>query len=84
MHTAIGVYEAKTHLPKLLREIQKGNSYAITLRGKPIAELSPIPAQREKVTKILNAMTELQDHIVARGPLGGLEFITAAKAQGRR
>ena len=37
----IGAYEAKTHLPRLLREVAAGQSFTITLRGKPIAELKP-------------------------------------------
>jgi prevent-host-death family protein len=37
----IGAYEAKTHLPRLLREVAEGQSFTITLRGKPVAELKP-------------------------------------------
>jgi prevent-host-death family protein len=37
----IGSYEAKTKLPELLRGIQAGNRYTITLRGKPVADLVP-------------------------------------------
>ena len=84
MQTTIGVYEAKTHLPALLRAVQKGNSYAITLRGKQIAELTPTRSQREKIIHTLDAITELQNHILTRGALGGLEFIQTAKARGRR
>ena len=38
----IGAYEAKTHLPRLLREVAAGQSFTITLRGKPVAELKPL------------------------------------------
>ena len=37
----IGADEAKTHLPRLLREVAAGQSFTITLRGKPVAELKP-------------------------------------------
>ena len=37
----IGAYEAKPHLPRLLREVAAGQSFTITLRGKPVAELKP-------------------------------------------
>jgi len=37
----IGAYEAKTHLPRLLREVAAGQSFTITLRGKPVAQLGP-------------------------------------------
>lgn len=41
MHLEVGSYEAKTKLPELLRGVQAGNHYTITLRGEPIAELVP-------------------------------------------
>ena len=44
MAIEIGSYEAKTRLAELLRGVQAGNSYVITLRGQPIAEL--VPPQR--------------------------------------
>ena len=37
----IGAYAAKTHLPRLLREVAAGQSFTITVRGKPVAELTP-------------------------------------------
>lgn len=33
----VGSYEAKTKLPELLRGVQAGHRYTITLRGQPIA-----------------------------------------------
>lgn len=42
MGTEIGAYEAKTHLPELLRQVRKGKSFIITNRGQAIAELVPI------------------------------------------
>jgi prevent-host-death family protein len=41
---SVGSYEAKTHLPRLLSQVEKGETITITRRGKPIAVLSP--AQR--------------------------------------
>jgi prevent-host-death family protein len=38
----IGAYEAKTHLPRLLREVEAGQSFTISVRGKPVAELRPV------------------------------------------
>jgi antitoxin (DNA-binding transcriptional repressor) of toxin-antitoxin stability system len=37
----VGSYEAKTKLPELLRGVQAGNHYTITLRGEAVAELVP-------------------------------------------
>ena len=44
MNVDVGAFEAKTKLPELLREVQKGKRFTITLRGKPVAELGPPPA----------------------------------------
>lgn len=41
MNHEIGSYDAKTKLPELLREVQAGQRFTITLRGKPIADLVP-------------------------------------------
>ena len=38
---SVGSYEAKTHLPRLLSQVEKGETITITKRGKPIAVLSP-------------------------------------------
>jgi prevent-host-death family protein len=41
----IGAYEAKTHLPKLLERVQKGERFVITKHGRPVAELRPLRAR---------------------------------------
>jgi len=41
MNIKVGSYEAKTKLPELLRGVQAGNHYTITLRGEPVAALVP-------------------------------------------
>lgn len=40
--TEIGLFEAKTRLSELVRQVQGGESFIITQRGKPAAELTPI------------------------------------------
>ncbi len=37
----IGAFDAKTHLSKILEEVEKGEEYVITRRGKPSAKLVP-------------------------------------------
>jgi prevent-host-death family protein len=37
----VGAYEAKTHLPKLLERVQRGEYITITKHGVPVAVLSP-------------------------------------------
>lgn len=37
----VGAYEAKTHLPRLLDEVEKGERITITKHGRPVAVLIP-------------------------------------------
>lgn len=37
----IGAYDAKTKLPEILRRVEAGESFTITNRGRPIADLVP-------------------------------------------
>jgi len=58
----IGAYEAKTHLPRLLREVAEGQHFTITLRGKPVAELKPaVPAEKQTHEEAVKAMIEFMD-----------------------
>ncbi len=41
----IGAFEAKTKLSHLLDRVDKGQVYVITKRGRPVAELRPVPKQ---------------------------------------
>ena len=38
----IGSYEAKTHLPALLKRVEAGETLTITRHGHPIARIVPI------------------------------------------
>ena len=44
----VGAYEAKTHLPKLLERVLKGERITITKHGVPVAVLQP-PDPSKKV-----------------------------------
>lgn len=37
----VGSYDAKTKLPEILRRVEAGESFTITNRGKPVADLVP-------------------------------------------
>jgi prevent-host-death family protein len=52
---SIGSYEAKTHLPRLLGQVEKGETITITRRGKPIALLSPAHEVPQRDLKALIA-----------------------------
>lgn len=64
---AVGAYEAKTHLPRLLEQVAEGRSFVITRHGRPVARLVPVgpsPGRAEAVA----ALRELG----AEQDLGGL------------
>lgn len=43
----VGAYEAKTHLPKLLDRVAKGERIVITRHGTPVAVLQPVDAEKQ-------------------------------------
>jgi prevent-host-death family protein len=66
---AVGSYEAKTHLPRLLSQVEKGETITITKRGKPIAVLAPVPQQpRRDLKAVIEAMLAFRDE---HGPVLG-------------
>lgn len=42
----VGAFEAKTHLSRLLDEVEKGQSIFITRHGRRVAEVIPVPARK--------------------------------------
>jgi prevent-host-death family protein len=60
--TEVGSFEAKTHLPQLLKRVAKGERIVITNRGKPVAMLVPPPAESPRDVKaVVKAMLALRD-----------------------
>jgi prevent-host-death family protein len=46
----LGAYEARTHLARLLDEVERGESYAITKHGRTVAILAPVRDGRTTLT----------------------------------
>jgi prevent-host-death family protein len=57
--TTVGAYEAKTHLPELLRRVEKGERITITKHGHPVAEL--VPASDERRQRVSEAIAGLKE-----------------------
>lgn len=74
---AVGAYEAKTHLSRLLEEVEAGSSFLITRHGRAIARLVPVQAQPEQ-RPLITALRELRSGL----HLGDGD-IEAWKAEGR-
>lgn len=64
----IGAYEAKTHLPKLLERVQRGERIVITKHGRPIAELAPVRERdTARIRSAIGNMRSLRDSLARRG-----------------
>jgi len=64
----IGAYDAKTHLPKLLERVEKGERFVITRHGRPVAELVPVARRDEKaIAGALADVRALRARLATRG-----------------
>jgi len=43
----VGSYQAKTHLPRLLKRVERGERITITRHGTPVAMLVPCDEKKE-------------------------------------
>ena len=78
---SVGAYEAKTHLPRLLDEVSRGETIIITKHGVPVARLMPPEeASHPDVEEIIRAIRELREQIK---PLKGVT-IRELIEEGRR
>ena len=46
----VNIHEAKTHLSKLLAEVEKGHEIVVARDGTPIAKLIPFPKKKNRIT----------------------------------
>lgn len=73
--------EAKTHLPSLLDDVERGETLIITRHGKAIARLVPEEAaERENVAQTIAAIREFRKTM----PKLTLDEIISAKHEGHQ
>ena len=61
----IGSYEVRTNLPEILRRVRAGESFTITLRGKPVADLVPSrAASRQKTAAAIENILRIRETVV--------------------
>jgi len=61
MESKVGAFEAKTHLPSLLKRVEKGERFTITNRGKSVAQLIPVePTDESDVRDVIRQMREFR------------------------
>ena len=64
----IGAYEAKTHLPRLLEQVKKGEEIIITKHGVPVAVLKPYePAKQVNTRAVIDSLYKLRKKYTLSG-----------------
>jgi prevent-host-death family protein len=58
--TTVTAYEAKTHLPRLIRAVERGETVIITRHGKPVAQLGPVKDRRAEVVEAIADIERLR------------------------
>jgi len=49
----VGIYEAKTQLPRLIDDVIEGGTVVITRHGKPVARLVPVEAPKRSIEEAI-------------------------------
>ena len=81
MERDVQASDAKTHLPQILDEVERGQSVRITRHGRAIARLVPeIDRRQEEIDKAIAAIRGLQ----RRTGSMALEELLAARHEGHR
>jgi prevent-host-death family protein len=79
--TTVSAYEAKTHLPRLIRAVERGETVIITRHGKPVAQLGPVQdRRREEIAEVIERMKRAR----AKRPKVSLEEILAWRHEGHK
>jgi len=73
--------EAKTHLPQLLDDVERGATLIITRHGRPIARL--VPESDASQAKVSQAIARIQARR-RRNPHVSVEEILSLRDEGRR
>ena len=77
----VSAYEAKTHLPRLIRAAERGETVIITRHGKPVAKLAPVGDQRrENVAEVMRRMEGLRRRL----PKVSIDEILAWRHEGHK
>ena len=74
-----GVYEAKTKLPDLIKQVQQGERITITNRGEPVADL--VPSASRAAQQTIEAITAIK--AMRSGNIDQAQFVEM-RARGRR
>ena len=65
----VGVRELRQNLSRWLRRVENGESFEVTERGKPIAQLTPLPSRNSALARLAAEGRLAQ---IGKGNLGDL------------
>ncbi|MDM3870240.1 type II toxin-antitoxin system prevent-host-death family antitoxin [Porticoccus sp. W117] len=75
----IGSYDAKTKLAEILRRVELGESFTITKRGRPVADV--VPSQSGKRSSVKTAVENILS--AKKHPVSD-EYLDELKKEGRK
>ena len=70
VYTEIGAFEAKTKLSEILRKVDKGERFTITVRGRAVADVVPTQARNQR------AIDEAVEQLLAMPKISGVSAET--------
>lgn len=53
MAERVGVRELRQNLSRWLRRVENGESFEVTDRGKPVAQLAPLPSDNNVIARLV-------------------------------
>lgn len=71
----VGSYEAKTHLPELLKAVEAGETIMITRRGLPVARL--VPAEDLDRARIKGAIARIRASRKRQAPVSTEDLVAS-------
>ncbi len=77
--TSVGAYEAKTHLPRLLEQVESGATFTITRHGREIARLVPVDRPAGDAGEVITAIREARAQVRR-----GRDSVRRMRDEGRR
>lgn len=79
----MGAFDVKTHLSKVLEEVQEGQEILITKRGEPMALLIPYGKSSSNTKSLISNFRKWRKNITWRAEKDGMSIKDAIN-QGRR
>ncbi|MGH8996821.1 MAG: type II toxin-antitoxin system Phd/YefM family antitoxin [Acidimicrobiales bacterium] len=77
--STVGAYDAKTHLPRLLEQVEQGETITITRHGREVARLVPVVHPSGIPSQVIDAL-----RVARRGVRRGSQTVREMVDEGRR